>query len=112
MAAIFLKLIFRYPDGTLTFFFWFFGALGLLMVAAGVWCLVAPESYARRMIRRRSRRLLRWPSRSALEPVPAPTGRFWASHLGWVRLGGAVGIALGIAVIGWLVFFSVPGRLY
>jgi hypothetical protein len=42
MASIFLKLIFRDPDGTFTLFSWFFGALALLMIAAGLWCVVAP----------------------------------------------------------------------
>ena len=47
MLAIFLNLIFRYPDGSFTFVSWIFGAGSLLMVATGIWCLVAPESYFR-----------------------------------------------------------------
>lgn len=96
MTTRFLDLIFRYPDGSFTFVAWIFGAESVLLLAAGAWCLLAPESYVRRMIRH----------------APSGAAQFWASHPGWVRFGGAVGIALGIGEITWLVFFSVAGRLY
>jgi hypothetical protein len=112
VATIFLNLIFRYQDGSFTFFAWIFGAEALLMIATGAWCLRAPESYVRRMIELRSLRLLRWPSWPAPEPPPSRAGQFWASHPGWVRFGGAVAITLGIGEIGWLVLFSVAGRIY
>jgi hypothetical protein len=112
VTTVFLNLIFRYQDGSFTFVAWIFGAEALLMIAAGAWCLLAPESYVRRMIRPRSRRLLRWSSGSKPEGVPSGAGQFWASHPGWVRLGGAVAISLGIGEVTWLVLFSVAGRLY
>jgi hypothetical protein len=112
VMTVFVDLIFRSKDGSFTFVSWIFVAEALLMIATGAWCLLAPESYVRRMIGPRSRRLLQWRSGSAPQPAPTLAGRFWASHPGWVRFGGAVGIALGIAVIIWLVFFSVAGRLY
>jgi hypothetical protein len=112
MVASFLNLIFRNPDGSWTFVFWYFGALALLMTAAGVWCLVAPESYVRRMIQPRWRRSQRWRSGSASEMAPTPAQQFWAARPGWVRLVSAVAMALGICVITWLLFFSVAGRQY
>jgi hypothetical protein len=112
MTTPFLNLIFRYRDGSFTYVSWIFGAEAMLLIATGAWCLLAPESYVQRMIRPRSRRLLRWSSGPAPEPAPSRAGQFWASHPGWVRFGGAVGIALGIGEITWLVFFSAAGRMY
>jgi hypothetical protein len=110
IAATFLALIFRNADGTFTFVSWIFGAGALLMIAAGIWCLVAPESYVERMIVNQPLRapFIRRRSNSPRE------GRWWAfqTSRGFVRLAGALGVALGVAVMTWVVLFSLPGRFY
>lgn len=100
MARIFLHLIFRNPDGTLTFFSWYFALVALFMVASGIWSLLSPQSYVRFMTRGR------W--------VKPQSGRLWMVMASprWVRITGAVAIVAAVCFMGWVVLFSVPGRLY
>jgi hypothetical protein len=53
MDSIFLSLVFRNPDGSLTGYSWFFAVVALFMISSGIWCLVSPESYVRYTTRSR-----------------------------------------------------------
>ena len=98
-------MMFRYRDGSLTFFFWYVVTLGTLMAAAGVWCVVAPESMRTRYFillnkLQRGRRLIN------------PTDAWGWSSPTQIRLGGAVAILLGLTAVTLVVFFAAPGVAY
>ena len=44
MMQIFLAMMWRSADGRPTFAFWYAAVLSTLMIAAGIWSLVAPDS--------------------------------------------------------------------
>jgi hypothetical protein len=64
MDSIFLSLVFRNPDGSLTGYSWFLAVVALYMISSGIWCLMSPASYVRFMTR------TRW--------VTPPSGPFWS----------------------------------
>ena len=100
VARIFLHLIFRNPDGSLTLVSWYFVLLSLFMVAGGTWCLLSPQSYVRYVTQGRL--------------VNPPKGLFGTLTTSprWVRTSGAVAIVVAVCFMGWVVVFSTPGRLY
>ncbi|HEY8855398.1 MAG TPA: hypothetical protein VIN12_09055 [Candidatus Dormibacteraeota bacterium] len=100
MDSIFLSLVFRNPDGSLTGYSWFLAVVALYMISSGIWCLVSPASYVRFMTR------TRW--------VTPPSGPFWSrmSSPGWVRASGVLAIAAAVGFMTWVLFFTVAGRLY
>jgi len=100
MTRIFLHLVFRNFDGSLTIYSWFLAAVALFMVGSGIWCLVSPESYVRYMTRGN------W--------VQPPTGRFWMTMASprWTRISGALAIIVAVGFLVWVLLLSVPGHLY
>jgi uncharacterized membrane protein HdeD (DUF308 family) len=100
MDAIFLSLIFRNSDGSLTAYSWFLAVVALFMISSGIWCVVSPESYVRYMTRSR------W--------VEPPSGRFWSTMRSprWVRASGVLAIVAAVGFMTWALFFTVAGRLY
>ena len=105
MAMDFLAMMFRYRDGGLTFNFWYVVTLGTLMAAAGVWCVVAPES-----MRTRYFNVLNKLQRSRRHITPSDAWG-WSSP-SQIRLGGAVAIVLGLTAVTLVVFFAAPGVAY
>jgi hypothetical protein len=116
MQPVFLAMMWRYADGTFTFGFWYAALMALLMVASGVWSLIAPESFRTfyfnllRSLRRvgigrraTTNRLLAAGSR--------PIGWGWGSPTS-IRLSGAVAIAIAAGFMTWVLVFTVPGRAY
>ena len=100
VMRVFLHLIFRNPDGSFTFFSWYLAFVALFMVASGIWSLLSPQSYVRFMTQGR------W--------AKPPSGQLWTtmSSPRWVRTVGLVAIAVTVGFMGWVLLFSVPGRLY
>ena len=100
MTRIFLHLVFRNFDGSLTPYSWFFAAVALFMVESGIWCLVSPDSYVRYMTQSRWAR--------------PPSGQFWTtmSSPRWVRISGALAIIVAVGFMSWVLLLSVPGHLY
>ena len=100
MTRIFLHLVFRNFDGSLTIYSGFLAAVALFMVGSGIWCLVSPESYVRYMTRGN------W--------VHPPTGRFWMTMAAprWTRISGALAIIVAVGFMAWVLLLSVPGHLY
>jgi hypothetical protein len=109
-------MIWRYADGTLSFGFWYAAAVALLMVASGVWGLVAPESFRAfyfnllRSLRRvgigrraTTNRLIAAGSR--------PIGIGWSSPTS-IRFWSVVEIALAAGFMTWVIFFTAPGVAY
>jgi len=106
LAPVFLAMMWRYADGSLTFNFWYVSAVALLMVASGIWSLVAPESF-RVFYFNLVRKLSRVPGQSA----PLNMGWGWGSPTA-IRVVGVVAIALAVGFMTWVVFFTVPGVAY
>lgn len=98
--GVFLHLLFRNPDGSFTFFSWYIAYVALFMVASGIWSLLSPQSYVRIMTQGR------W--------AKPPNGVLWATIASprWVRAAGLLAIVAAVAFMGWVLLFSVPGRLY
>jgi hypothetical protein len=116
MTPIFLAMMFRYPDGTFTFNFWYACALWTLMAGAGVWSLVAPESFRDFYFKflRDLRQVgigRRATTKKLLEAGSRPIGWGWSSPR-QIRFWGVVEIALASSFMTWVVFFTVPGRAY
>jgi hypothetical protein len=86
-------LFFRWADGSFTWAFWYVAAIAVLMVAAGIWSLVAPESF-----RARNLKFLR-------------KGLGLSSNA-FVRVAGAVEIVLAVGFMTWVLFFTAPGVAY
>jgi hypothetical protein len=107
MTQVFLAMMWRGADGSLTIAFWWAAVLSTTGISAGIWSLVAPESmrfhYFRALNWRRSDRGLR-----LLTPGDAWG---WSSQL-QIRLSGVLVIVLSIAFMTWIVFFTVPGVAY
>jgi hypothetical protein len=115
-TAVFLAMMFRNPDGSLTFGFWSAVVLSTLMIASGTWSLVAPSSFRTfyfnvlRSIRRL--RLGRLATTKKLSDAgPSPIGWGWSSP-GLIQISGAVAVLLAIALMTWVILFTVPGRAY
>ncbi len=100
MTRIFLHLVFRNFDGSLTAYSWFLAAVAFFMGGAGIWCLVSPESYVRYMSRGR------WSK--------PPTGNFWTTIASprWTRISGALAIIAAVGFMAWVLLLSIPGQLY
>ncbi len=94
LAVVFLHLIFRNPDGSLTDFSWYFAAVATFMVISGIWSLISPESY---------RRFSLGSKRAQASKLPP----LWL-----LRTAGGVGIVAAVGFMGWAIFFSTPGKLY
>ena len=100
-------MMWRNPDGSLTIAFWYAAALSTVMIAAGTWSLLAPESmrvHYFNMLNSRRR------AHGARLVTPADA-------LGWsspasIRFWGAVAIALAAGFMGYIVFFTAPGIGY
>ena len=100
MTTIFLHLVFRNSDGSLTANSWFLAAVALFMVGSGIWCLVSPESYVR--------------SISGGRRAQASSGHFWITMATprWTRISGALAIILAVGFMVWVLLLSQPGHLY
>jgi hypothetical protein len=115
-APIFLAIMWRYADGSFTFGFWYVAAVATLMIGAGVWSLIAPESfrvfYFNRLRGHRRVKLGRsaTTNKQMLE-TSRPIGWGWGSPAS-IRFGGAAGIAIAVGFMTWIVFFSTPGVAY
>jgi hypothetical protein len=104
---MFLAMMWWYPDGTPTLGFWYAALIALLMIIGGIWGLVAPESLRAFYFRLvRSIRTIR----SDRAKVPS-TGWGWGSPTS-IRLSSVLAIALGSGFMGWVLFFTIPGRVY
>jgi hypothetical protein len=115
-TAVFLAMMFRNPDGSLTFGLWSAVVLSTLMIAGGVWSLAAPSSFRTfyfNVLRsiRRLRLARRATSKKLSDAEPSPFGWGWSSP-GLIRISGAVAVLLAIALMTWVIFFTVPGRAY
>jgi hypothetical protein len=109
-------MMFRNPDGSLTFGLWSAVVLSTLMIAGGVWSLAAPSSFRTfyfNLLRsiRRLRLARRATSKKLSDAEPSPIGWGWSSR-GLIRISGAVAVLLAIALMTWVIFFTVPGRAY
>ncbi len=97
---MFLAMMWWYPDGTPTFGFWYAAFIALLMITGGIWGLIAPESFRTvyfGLLRNRS---------------GAPRmGWGWGSPTS-IRLSSVLAIALATGFMSWVLFFTVPGRVY
>lgn len=77
------------------------------MILAGIWCLVAPESFRVHYFN-----FVRKLSRVLRGRIESPRGGWgWGSPAS-IRLAGALAIALAVVFMTWVVFFTVPGRSY
>jgi hypothetical protein len=107
MATIFLHAMFRNADGSLSGGGFYIFGLAVIMGAAGIWSLVAPESF--RAFYFDLLRNIRRNTGSGSRPLPRAWG--WSSP-GWVRFWGGVEIALAVGAMSLVMFVAVPGRVY
>lgn len=113
---MFLAIMWRYADGTPTFGLWYAAAIALLMIASGVWSLIAPESFRTfyfKLLRslRRVRIGRQATTNRLLAAGSQPIGWGWGSPAS-IRFWGAVAIAVAGGFMTWVVFYAVPGRAY
>ena len=109
-------MMWRYADGSFTLGFWYAAAVALLMIGSGVWSLIAPASF--RLVYFKFLRSLRrvklgrraTTNKLLLEPS-RPIGWGWGSPAS-IRFWGAVGIAIAVGFMTWIVFFTAPGVTY
>jgi hypothetical protein len=109
MTPTYLAMMWRYPDGTFTFGFYYLGSIALLMFASGIWGLVAPESL-RVFYVNIQRKLHSLPGNRNRSEAPRP-GWGWGSTTA-IRLVSAIAIGLAAAFMTWVLFFTIPGRAY
>jgi hypothetical protein len=109
LAPVFLAMTWRYADGSFTVNFWYVSSVALLMVAGGIWGLLAPESF----------RVFYFNIQRKLHSLPGNRNRSEAPSLGWgwgstiaIRMMSAVAVALAAGFMTWVVFFTVPGVAY
>jgi len=102
-------MMFRYPDGTFTFGFWYLGSIALLMLLSGIWGLVAPKSF----------RVFYFKIQHKLHSLPGNRNRSDAPRHGWgwgsttaIRMMSTIAIGLAAAFMTWVLLFTVPGRAY
>ena len=107
-APIFLAMMYRYADGTLTLAFWYAATLSTLMIGAGVWGLVAPESFRVFYFKLYHRLPLTFGSLSKKRPT---TGWGWGSPTS-IRLSSVLAIAIAGTFMAWVAFFTRPGVTY
>lgn len=102
---MFLAMMWRSADGSLTVAFWYAALLSTLMIALGIWSLVAPES-------------LRFHYFNFLNRLPGQRRVVTPNETwGWksptqIRLTGLLAIGLAGAFMTWIVFFTTPGVSY
>lgn len=113
---IFLAMMWRYADGTFTFGFWCAAAVALLLIASGVWGLVAPESFRAfyfNLLRSLRRVGIGRPAttKKLIEAGLRPIGMGWSSPTP-IRFWSVVEIALAAAFMTWVIFFTAPGVAY
>ncbi|SRR6266700_2877921 len=109
-------MMWRYADGTLSLGFWYAAAVALLMVASGVWGLVAPESFRAFYFNllRRLRRVgvgRRATTNQLIATGSRPIGIGWSSHTS-IRFWSVVEIGLAAGFMTWVIFFTAPGVAY
>ena len=109
VAPIFLAMMFRYADGSLTMAFWYAAALCTLMVGAGIWGLVAPKSF-RVTYFNLYRNLGRFRTFGHRPETPT-TGWGWGSPTS-IRLSSVLAIAVAGSFMAWVAFFTRPGVTY
>jgi hypothetical protein len=104
---MFLAMMWWYPNGTPTIGFWYAALVASLLIASGIWGLIAPES-----LRTFYFGLLRGirTIRSDRADLPS-TGLGWGSPTS-IRLSSVLAIALATGFMSWVLFFTVPGRVY
>jgi hypothetical protein len=108
-ASLFLAMMFRYADGSLTLAFWYAAALSTLMIGGGIWGLVAPESF----------RVFYF---NLYNGLPRMFGHRYGTErpttgLGWgsptsIRLSSVLAIEVAGSFIAWVAFFTRPGVTY
>jgi hypothetical protein len=99
-------MMFRYADGSPTLAFWYAAGLSTLMIGAGIWGLVAPES-------------LRVSYFNLYHSLPRTFGRTHRSArttTGWgwgsptsIRLSSVLAVAVAAVFMAWVAFFTHPG---
>ena len=99
--------MFRYTDGSLTLAFWYAATLSTLMIGAGVWGLVAPESFRVFYFKLHNSLPLTFGS---LSKRPT-TGWGWGSPTS-IRLSSVLAIAIAGTFMAWVAFFTRPGVTY
>ena len=107
LSAMFLAMMWWYPNGAPTVGFWYAALVASLLIAGGIWGLIAPESF--RTFYFRLLRNIRT-IRSDRAHVPS-TGWGWGSPTS-IRLSSVLAIALAAGFLSWVLFFTVPGRVY
>ncbi len=109
LTPVFLAMMWRYADGSFTFGFWYVGSVALLMVASGIWGLVAPTSF-RVFYLSMQRKIHSLPgNRNRSEP---PNPGWWWGSITAIRIISAIEVALGAGFLTWVVFFTVAGVAY
>jgi hypothetical protein len=116
MTPVFLAMMWRYADRSFTFGFWYAALVALLMIASGVWSLVAPESFRAFYFNlllslRRVGIGKRATTNKLLNAGSRPIGLGWGSPAS-IRLLGAVALAVAVGFMTWVLFFTEPGRTY
>lgn len=108
-ATILLHMMFRYADGGPTLGFWYAALLSTLMIGAGIWGLVAPESL-RAFYFNLYHHLPRTFGHSHGSVKPT-TGWGWGSPTS-IRLSCLLAIAVAGSFMTWVAFFTRPGVTY
>ena len=107
LSTMFLAMMWWYPNGAPTIGFWYAALVASLLIAGGIWGLIAPESF--RTFYFRLLRNIRT-IRSDRADVPS-TGWGWGSPTS-IRLSSVLAIALAAGFLSWVLFFTAPGRVY
>jgi hypothetical protein len=105
MTSIYLAMMWRNRDGSLTLAFAWAVVLSTLMIAFGIWGFAAPES-----LRLRYFKLLNQRPRGGR--VIAPRDAWAWSSPTRIRLGSVLAIAVAGGFLTWVVFFTAPGVAY
>jgi hypothetical protein len=116
VTPLFLAMVWRYADGSFTFGFWYAAVIALLMVASGIWSLVAPLSFRVfyfNMLRSLRRLAIgrRATTNKLVSGGSQSIGWGWGSPAS-IRFWGAVAIVLAAGFMAWILFFTVPGVAY
>jgi len=102
---MFLAIMWWYPDGTPTSGFWYAAFIAALLTAGGVWGLIAPELFRTFYFGLLSKR-------TRFDPSGVPRmGWGWGSPTS-IRLSSVLAIAVAASFMSWVLFFTVPGRVY
>ena len=107
MTPIFLAMMWRNADGSLTIAFWWAVVLSAVFIGAGIWSLVAPES-----MRFHYFNALNWRRRERGLRLLTPSDAWGWSSSASIRFAGVVAIAMGAGFMTWIAFFTAPGVAY